>query len=316
MSISCRPNAAETATKPRKGANRWQELRSMWLLIVISAIAPIMLNGVLPANSAIMAEFSVPYGHVQLILTVFLFALLLAQTILGYAADVVGRRPVMLFGLALFAFGCVISATAPSMNWLLVGRFLQGFGGATCSFLPRTIVRDLYPRDRAASMIGYMTTAMMIAPMFGPAYGGWITDNFHWRYIYGSLAVVSVLACIATWFSLRETRTVDVDAKPQSLVRSARTLCGMPAFLSYAVLMSGTVGVYYSFLSSAPYLVMEVRNVSATVYGQWFAVVAVGYLSGNVVAWALSERLGVFRMINLGLIPVSQGRCKSALGLS
>jgi len=254
-----------------------------------------------------MEEFSVTYAHVQWTLTVFLIALLVSQVLLGYAADVWGRRPVMLLALLIFAVGCMVSTLAPSMNWLLFGRFLQGFGGAACSFLPRTIVRDIYPQNRAASMIGYITMAMMLAPMFGPAFGGWVTDALSWRYIYGILSVVGVLVAGATFYSLRETQPSNSATKPTSFFASAGTLLRMPAFLSCAMLLTGAVGVYYSFLSTAPYLIMEVRGISASVYGRWFAIVAIGYLSGNAVAAFLSERVGVQRMIRLGQIPLVLG---------
>ena len=159
-----------------------RDLRRLWLLIIISALAPIIMNGVLPANSAVMADFGVSLALVQWTLTIFMIASLIAQPVLGNIADRWGRRPVMIISLGVFAIGCFISAGASSMEWLLVGRFLQGFGGSVCMFLPRTIVRDQFPVNRAASMMGYMTMAMMVAPMFGPAFGGWVTDEFHWRY--------------------------------------------------------------------------------------------------------------------------------------
>jgi len=307
MPSSCRSELTDKPTSVKPVPSRWQELRSLWLLIVISAIAPFMLNGVLPANSAVMAEFNVSYAQVQLTLTVFLLALLLAQSLLGYLADVWGRRPVMLMGLLIFALGCLISAIAPSMIWLLCGRFLQGFGGSVCSFLPRTIVRDRFPKDRAASMIGYMTVAMMVAPLFGPAIGGWVTDALHWRYIYGILMVLALAVTFAAWRSLRETLAKNQLSKPASIVQAGKTLLWMPEFLSYALLMTGSVGVYYSFLASGPYLVMELRDVSASVYGQWFVVVAIGYLLGNAVAAVLSERVGVTRMIQMGIVPLVLG---------
>ena len=178
------PNAPNHTNEPaanKVAANEpgraWRDLRRIWLLVVISAVAPIMINGVLPANSAVMGEFNVSYALVQWTLTIFMVALLIAQPLLGYCADRWGRRPVMYLSLSLFAFGCFVSASADSMTVLLIGRFLQGFGGSVCTFLPRTVVRDLYPQDKAASMIGFMTMAMMMAPMFGPAFGGWVTDQ-------------------------------------------------------------------------------------------------------------------------------------------
>ncbi len=112
----------------------------LFLLIAVAAIGPIALNGVLPATSAIMAELDAPYKVTQLVLTVFLFANLLSQLIMGPAADRFGRRPVMLLSLAIFIVGSILCASAVSIEWLLFGRFIQGVGGAVCVFLPRTIV--------------------------------------------------------------------------------------------------------------------------------------------------------------------------------
>ena len=147
----------------------------MLTLIAISAIGPMALNGVLPATTAIMEDLSTRFEVVQLVLTVFLAANLVSQVVLGPAADRYGRRPVMLFSLVVFFIGSMACAMAQSIEWLLFARCIQGFGGAVCVFLPRTVVRDIYSRDKAASVIGYITTAMMIAPLFAPATGGWIT---------------------------------------------------------------------------------------------------------------------------------------------
>lgn len=266
-----------------------------------------MINGVLPANSAIMAEFEVSYASVQWSLTIFMLALLIAQPILGYYADRWGRRPVMYLSLSLFALGCFVSASASSMTVLLIGRFLQGFGGSVCTFLPRAVVRDLYPQDRAASMIGFMTMAMMMAPMFGPAFGGWVTDQFDWRYIYIILGTVGAVVALIAWRLLDETRREAEAGNTVPFFEALLTLMSIPDFRSYAFLIAGSVGVYYSFLGSAPYLVMEVREQSASVFGRWFIVVALGYLSGNTAAAFLSERVGIKRMITLGQIPLVIG---------
>ena len=308
--LMIKPSAPDDTDEPvsNKGSgNVWRDLPRIWLLVVISAVSPFMINGVLPANSAIMSEFDVSYALVQWTLTIFLLALLIAQPILGYCADRWGRRPVMYLSLALFAVGCFVSASADSMIVLLIGRFLQGFGGSVCTFLPRTVVRDLYPQDRAASMIGFMTMAMMMAPLFGPAFGGWVTDRFDWRYIYIILGTVGAVVAVIAWRSLAETRKQEEAGQSVPFFKALVTLMAMPGFRQHALLIAGAVGVYYSFLGSAPYLVMEVRGVSASSFGRWFILVALGYLSGNAIAAFLSERVGVKGMISLGQIPLVLG---------
>lgn len=289
--------------------------RSLLLLLIgISAIGPFALNGVLPANSAIMSDLATSYGMAQLVLTVFLFATLLSQVFLGPAADRYGRRPVMHVSLAVFTVGSLLCAMATSIEWLLAARFVQGFGSAVCVFLPRTIVHDIYPRDRAASMIGYMTTAMMVAPMFGPAVGGWVTDEFSWRFMYGGLAFLGAIFMLLSLRYQPETLPVRAHGENEqtamtrpSLWSAATVLLRKRAFLAYALMLSGAAGVYFCFLAGAPYVAMESRGLSASSYGKWFSMVAIGYMTGNLIAGRYSARVGVGRMIQLGLLPLLLG---------
>lgn len=282
------------------------------LLIAVSAIGPMTLNGVLPATTAIMEDLSTRYELVQLVLTVFLFANLVSQLVMGPAADRYGRRPIMLLSLIIFFIGSVGCATAQSIEWLLLARFVQGVGGAVCVFLPRTVVRDIYGQDKAASVIGYITTAMMVAPLFGPAMGGWITDQFSWRLMYTALAALSAVLFIMAYRYQYETldhRTSPKDSavKPPSLSSASAVLLRDKGFVACAIMQAGAVGVYYSFLAGAPYVAMQSLGMSASTYGIWFSMVAIGYLSGNLVAGRFSESQGVFRMVLLGAAPFTFG---------
>jgi len=272
------------------------------------------LNGVLPATTVVMSELSTNFETAQLVLTMFLIASLVSQLIMGPLADQRGRRPVMLLNLAIFTLGSVVCAIAPSIEWLLFGRFIQGIGVAACVFLPRTIVRDIYSSGKAASVIGYMTTAMMIAPMFGPAMGGWITDNYSWRFMYTGLAVLGCFLLMAAFFHQHETlASLQPGAKSDSendkpgFLKASGVLIKDRRFQCVVLMQTGAVGVYYAFLSGGPYVAIESRGMSASSYGAWFSMVAVGYISGNFVAGRLSERLGVERMILLSLVPYLVG---------
>ncbi len=274
------------------------------LLMAVSAIGPFVLNGVLPANSAVMRDLQTQYSLVQLVLTVFLAANLLGQLVFGYAADRWGRRPILIVSLLVFSVGGAVCALSVSIEWLLIGRFIQGFGAATCMVIPRTIVRDVYPRDRAASVIGYMTTAMMIAPMFGPMIGGWVTDNLNWRYLYVGLSLVGLCLSFLAWRYQHETLRQTKESRLRlSWIAAAKILFSKRDYIAFVLMMTGSVGVYYCFLAAAPYVVMESRELSATLYGQWFSVVALGYMSGNLAAGRFSVGLGAVRMARLGLIP-------------
>lgn len=277
---------------------------SLLLLVGISALGPIVLNGVIPANSQIIRDLDSSYSAAQLILTIYLLAIMIAQIVLGNWADRYGRRPVMIGSLIVFALGGLICATAQAMEVLLIGRFIQGLGSSVCMFLPRTIVRDIYPRDKSASVIGYMTTAMMAAPLFGPALGGWITDISTWRFLYALLAILGFLFAGLAWVFQHETlREAQIRPVGSRFFDASKVLLSSRLYVAYLLVQVGSVGAYYTFLAGAPYILMELRSLSASQYGLWFMVVAIGYLLGNLTAGRLSSRLGVHRMITLALIP-------------
>ncbi len=276
------------------------------LLVGISAIGPIAMNGVLPANTTVMRELLTTYSVAQLVLTVYLFATMISQVVLGALADRIGRRPVMIGSLFVFGVGGIICAVSPTIEVLLAGRFVQGLGSSVCMFLTRAIMRDVHPKDKAASAIGYMNTAMMLGPMFAPAVCGWITDVSSWRIMYAALSVAGFLF---SWLSYRyqnETLRDHGGNKPRMLGGSG-TLLGIPQYRAYLILVSGTVGLYFSFLAGAPYVVMELRGTSASTFGLWFSMVALGYLLGNFIAGRWSQKLGTSRMISLSLIPIVVG---------
>ena len=305
-------DAAGVAAPPRTGL----EPTLLLLLVGIAGLGPLALNGVLPATSAVMADLGTSYGVAQLVLTVFLVATFASQIVLGRAADRYGRKPVMVGSLATFAAGSALCAVAPTVETLLAARFVQGFGGAVCVFLPRTIVRDSYPEDRAASVIGYVTTAMMIAPMFGPGLGGWITEQGGWRWMYVGLAGLGAAFAALAWRFQRETHVPGRDAPPPSAAGAGTAagagrawhvgggpigeLLAEPAFRALSLVLVGSVGVYYGFLAGSPFLAMESRGMGAADYGRWFALIALGYLAGNLFSGRFSTRLGTHRMMTLG----------------
>ncbi len=279
-----------------------QALPPLWLLVFVSGLGPISMNGVLPANNAIMSDLIASQGQIQLLLTVYLLCTLLAQPLVGNWADRYGRRPVSIYGLLVFAAGSALATVAPNMELLLLGRALQGAGSAVCMGVPRTIVRDVYPRDKAASVIGYLTTAMMVVPMVGPALCGWITDATSWRWVHAMLCVLGLLAAFGAWRTQHETRPPRPEGEAAvGFMSASRTLFSTPGFLGYSLLLCGSVGLYFSFLSSAPYIMMNLRGHSASSYGAWFAMTAIGYISGNLLAGRFSSRMGTTRMLTIGV---------------
>lgn len=285
--------SAETRTLPRRP--------SLALLIVVSAVNPLAVNIFMPSMPRLTEVFGTTYGTVQLTLSVYLAVMALAQVVLGPLSDRYGRRPVLNAGLALFVVGSAVTLFAPTIEAMLLGRALQGAGGIAGVVLARAIVRDLYDRERAASMIGYVTMGMSVAPMVAPAIGGVLQEAVDWWASFAVMLASGVLALAWSLAGLHETNAN--RGRSTSMAEMAGqwgALLRLPLFWAYALTLAFASAVFYAFLGGAPYVTSELMSATPTEYGVYFVLVSLGYLLGNWVSGRHAARIGTGRMITGG----------------
>lgn len=290
-------------------------LPSVFILVAITALGPLALNIFMPSMPGLAKHFNVDYGLVQLTLTFYLVGLGFAQLIYGPISDRYGRRPVLLWGLAIYCVGSIACVLAPTITWLMLGRALQALGGCAGLVLGRAIIRDLYDRDRSAAMIGYVTMAMSLAPMLSPALGGYLDGLFGWRASFVFCSVAGLAVYVWVILTLPETLAERGQGEGvRALLQGYGQLLRSPAFCGYVLQTAFTSGVFFAFIAGAPFVVVTVMGLPASAYGLWFIVVSIGYLTGNFLTGRYAVRLGVDRMIMFGAIAQLIGIL--ALGLS
>src|SRR3954453_15790058 len=202
-------SVAEPASPPQESDEaRGHPYRLLALLIALTAIGPLCLNILAPAMPGLVTTLGAGTGAVQLTLSLFLFGMAVSQLVLGTLSDRFGRRPVMLAGLAITVISSVTAIAATSIAGLIVARVFQAFGATAGIVIARAVIRDLYERDRAASMIGWVTMAMVIAPMLAPLIGGVFNAAYGWHGIFGVVGLFAAAVLGWTIFALPETRAV------------------------------------------------------------------------------------------------------------
>ncbi|HET8727376.1 MAG TPA: MFS transporter, partial [Alphaproteobacteria bacterium] len=208
----------------------------------------------------------------------------------------------LLIGLVLFVIGTLGGYLAISIEQLILARLVQAVGGCGGLVLGRAIVRDIYGRDRSASVIAYMTMAMVVAPMLAPLIGGYLSDWFGWRstMLFTAAAGAVALAC-----ALPLIHETNHDPQPLpgigGVAASYRSLLVVPAFRSYAFQTACSTAGFFAFLGGGPYLVIEIMDRSPSEYGLYFMMSAAGYMAGNFFSGRNSVRLGIDRMIGIGV---------------
>ena len=191
---------------PEFPPDRPAPLRLIVLLMAMSAIGPVSLNILVPATPGLAVLFDTKVETVQLTLSLYLFGLAVSQLLLGPLSDRFGRKPVLLAGLFITAAASIAAIFSTSIGMLIVFRTLQALGASSGLVIGRAIIRDLYARDRAAAMIGLVTTVMVLAPMAAPLIGGLLDTHFGWEYTFVLTGVMSAVVMAWAFATLPETR--------------------------------------------------------------------------------------------------------------
>jgi len=273
------------------------------LLIGIAAVSPLGINMYLPSMPGMARAFDVDFTTIQLTLSLYLAAMALGQLIIGSLSDRFGRRPVLLIGLAVFVIGSFICLSAQNVSILIAGRVVQAVGGCAGITLSRAIVRDLYGRNQVASMIGYVTMGMAVAPMMAPTIGGVLDTLYGWRASFAFLMAFGSIALLAAFRSLAETnRNRSTAGSPRQLWPSYAVLFRSRLFWGYTLAAGFISAVFFAFLAGAPYVMIELMGRSPAEYGFYFAIVPSGYILGNFATGRFASRVGPNRMILIGTV--------------
>ena len=271
------------------------------LLMLVSMVQPTAMNMYLPAMAAMRIDLQTSASAIQVTLSAFLAATALGQLAIGPISDLVGRRPVLVGGMALFLFGTLVCALAPTVEVLIVGRVLQAVGGCSGIALARAIVRDVHGARASASMIGYVTMGMAVAPMVTPALGGLIYEWSSWRYIFLAMGLLGAAALVATWVRLHETHpAVAVHGVLRRFWGELGELARTPTFWRFAMTLALLSVSFFAFIAGGAFVAVNVFGLSASQYGLLFVFVVSGYLTGNFVTGRFGERIGLVRMIVIG----------------
>jgi DHA1 family bicyclomycin/chloramphenicol resistance-like MFS transporter len=276
--------------------------RLLPLLIAMTAIGPLSLNILVPAVPHLAVTWEADVNLVQLTLSLYMLGLAISQLVLGPLSDRFGRRPVIIAGLLLTTVSSALAVFASSIGGLIAARTTQSFGASTGLVIGRAIIRDLVGRERAASMYGLVTAAVVVPPMFGPLIGGILDTEFGWQAIFVFASAVSGLVLCWAIAALPETNAPATEkAERAHFWTDLRLFAGNRRFYGYVLTSMLTSAPYFAFTGGAPHVVVTLMGRTSAEYGIWFLTNSIGYMLGNFAASRLSMRFGIDTLIKWGL---------------
>ena len=272
------------------------------MALIISLIA-LSIDAMLPALDLIGRDLRVKgENDAQLIISTIFLGVSLGQLLFGPLSDSLGRKPVLLMGLSLFAMGCVLSALSQSLTTMLLGRVIQGFGLSSPRVVSLAIVRDQYKGAPMARVMSFVLMVFIMVPALAPALGQGILMVADWRsifYVFIALALALVL-----WFGGRQPETLAPEnRKPFSaipILRAAKEILTHPMVMGYTVVMGLVFSGFLGYLNSIQ-PILQIQYGLGELFSLYFAVLALAiggasYFNGRIVM-----RLGMQRLCLLSL---------------
>ena len=178
---------------------------------LMSSVA-LAIDALLPAISRIgLAIGSFDATNNQLLITMIFLGLGIGQLFFGPLSDTFGRKPMIYLGFALFALASMLCVFATSLEWMIVGRILQGIGLSSARTISISIIRDTYKGDYMAKVMSFVTAFFILVPVVAPAIGKGVMDAFGWRAIFYVQLLFALI--VAVWFWKRQPETLHPEYK-------------------------------------------------------------------------------------------------------
>ena len=265
-------------------------------------LGPFTVDTIFPGFPAVQREFTVDAVATQQIVSVYLFTFALMSLLHGPLSDALGRRPVIVGGLAMFTVTSVLCALAPSMTWLLVGRALQGVFAGGGMIVGRTVVRDVFSGHPAQRAMSQMSMIFGVAPALAPIVGGWLLGWSSWRSIFWFLAIFAVVVLAAVMLLLPETHppTRRTPLSTRALVSAVTDSSKDPSVRRLLLVSSFNFAALFTYISAAPAFIVDHLHLGPGDFGWLFVPVVTMMIVGSWLTGRLAGRISGPRFLTLG----------------
>ncbi|RBP80479.1 MFS transporter [Marinomonas rhizomae] len=268
-------------------------------LIFIAMSSPIAINILLPALPNIAKQLNVDISLVQLSYSLYLCALAFGQLLVGGIVNHFGYRKTMLLGLASFTLGSAISGGFGNIEGLLIGRVLQGLGGAIAMSLARALLVDGSGKTKASQKMGYIIMAIAISQSIAPLMGGLINSLLGWQLIFSISVLQGSLLLMLTLKLIPHHSQQTQRPSFRENITQYKTLLQDRDFRTYAVANTLVAICFYVFVSSSPYITNTFKG-GIHAYGYWFISISISFMAGGYLSTLINQHLTLDKTIAIG----------------
>ena len=274
------------------------------LLATLGMLGPFSVDTYIPAFSGIAHSLGATPLEMQQSLSAYLFGFAFMSLFHGALSDSVGRRPVVLWGLAAFTLASMGCALSQTIGQLVFFRAVQGLTTGAGIVVSRAVVRDMFPPAQAQRVMSQITIYFGVAPAVAPMMGGVLFDHFGWHSVFWFLTGVGVVLWVCNYRLLPETLHVTQrqPLKVSNLLAGYWQLGRDPRFFLLALASGIPFNGMFLYVLSAPAFLGEHLGLAPTQFFWFFVLTIAGIMGGAWVSGRMAGRLAPKRQIRYGFL--------------
>ena len=295
------PEAADPASIPK--SRRTAGARITLTLASLGMLGPFTINTVFPAFTQIGEEFGASEVVLQQLISVYLASFAVMSVFHGPLSDALGRKKVMLTGLAIYILAMFGAIFASGMGMLIALRVLQGMSAGAATIVSRVVIRDLFAGAEAQRLMARVMMIFALSPVLAPILGGWLLLLGDWRWVFAGVGLYGVLVMVLT------------AMMPESLPPEARTPLRLGAVLGslwqvgrsltmvrIAAATAFGFAAHFVYVAAAPIIVARLLGLGEQDFWVLFGPLILGMMAGSYVVGRAADLMDRARLITLGYL--------------
>lgn len=259
-----------------------------WLIVLIAGFPQLSETVYTPSLPDIARALLVSESMAEYTLTIYLFSFALGILFWGKLSDSIGRKPCVLAGIFIYTLGCLGCYFAGTIHFLMLGRFVQAFGGSIGSVLGQSMVRDAFHGPALGRMYAIFGSSLAVFPAIGPVVGGWIAQNYGWSNIFVFLIMFALILSCLVMLKLPETHHPHMR-QPNCMPKVALQMFQDKKVVGLALLVACANGIQFSFYSEGSFYLIEQLGLSPSQYGSCFIAIASCTMLGGMLSKYLHQ---------------------------
>ncbi|HET9843882.1 MAG TPA: multidrug effflux MFS transporter [Gammaproteobacteria bacterium] len=257
---------------------------SVWLLIFIIGLPIFSETAYSTALVDIAKALSTSENMVEHTLSTYLFGFALGTLIWGNLSDKIGRKPCLLGGYSIYILACLCCYFSPTIEILLLSRFIQAFGGSVGSVIGLAICRDSFTDYNKGKIFSTITSTVAFVPALGPIIGGWVARSFGWPAIFLLLLMIGLAIFCISCLQLPETYKPTLARN--TFWNNLRRMLRDPKLMAFCCMVAGCNGIMFSYFSEGAFYCIDYLNTSEKTFSYTFLGIAFSaFLGGRLSRW-------------------------------